>query len=149
MKHPVLINNLIYSSPLPPFQCWLRWARNLHIVLSAIDELLYTFFRIYVQHCAGGRGFCLFYWFFIGVSLTFCQDCRHVLVYSIYTVRQVSAFRWQKKEILRGKVYEENVLVVVSDELHVIPKQLDQIASLQTYWYQAMILNDRRCDDSV
>jgi hypothetical protein len=70
-----LINNLIYSSPLPPFQCWLRWARNLYIVLSAIDELLCTFFRIYVQHCAGGRGFCLFYWFFIGVSLTFCQDC--------------------------------------------------------------------------
>jgi hypothetical protein len=32
----------------------------------------------YVQHCAGGRGFCLFYWFFIGVSLTFCQDCRPV-----------------------------------------------------------------------
>jgi hypothetical protein len=39
----------------------------------------------------------------------------------------------QQKEILRGKVYEENLLVVVSDELHVIPKQLDQIASLQTY----------------
>jgi hypothetical protein len=71
-----LINNLIYSSPLPPFQCWLRWARNPHIELSAIDEILYTFFRIYVQNCAGGRGFCLFYWFFKGVSLTFCQDCR-------------------------------------------------------------------------
>jgi hypothetical protein len=53
MKHPVWLT--IYFI-LPPFQCWLRWARNLHIVLSAIDELLYTFFRIYVQHCAGGEG---------------------------------------------------------------------------------------------
>ena len=53
----------------------------------------------------------------------------------------------KKKEILRGKVYEENLLVVVSDELHVTPKQLDQIASLQTLisGYD----NDRRCDDSV
>jgi hypothetical protein len=43
------------------------------------------------------------------------------LLYSIYTVRQVSAFRKQK-EILRGKIYEENLLVVVSDEVHVILK---------------------------
>jgi hypothetical protein len=56
MKHPVLINNLIYSSPLPPFQCWLRWARNLHIVLSAIDELLYTIFLESMSNIVQGGG---------------------------------------------------------------------------------------------
>ena len=45
----------------------------------------------------------------------------------------MSAFRYKQKAIVRGNVYEENLLVVVSDEVHVIPKQLDQIASLQTY----------------
>jgi hypothetical protein len=46
------------------------------------------FLKLYGQHCAGGRGFCLVYRFFIGVSLTFCQDCMFTENFGQFVISQ-------------------------------------------------------------
>jgi hypothetical protein len=101
----------------------------------------HNFFDSMSNIVQGERGFCLFYWFFIAVSLTFCQNCSYN-TYQVCTkptrlyknIKNIVIFTWV--QIKTANTHENVYIRVLINFLQRLPEQrmYTQPSCLMSRW---------------